>query len=638
MAYSRRSGGGGGGYNGGSGGYSGGAGRFNSGGGTGSGYRPGVNPWQSGPGGGGPAVGARQGPQQYSMPSGSGGYGSRGNWGVVSGGPPPQRIMGSSMRSGPPGGYGKRPPSRFSGGNRKSGKDSEKRKSTSNVKSNNENNNANNKKGNERTKEQMDADKKESYAGVPSAVLYCHVCSKHMWDSESFEKHVRGRPHELMITYLDEAYKMKVDLMRHQIKAVENQRQIDLERVTNHTKNKSGGKSGSNSNKPLLRSYCPMCDVRFYGPLTGHRKSDRHRKLKQFLHPECKLCDALFHTRLEMDEHKLTAGHLKKVAKARKDEFPELKDDEFDLVDMIKIEIEEQLDDHDQMPVAKKYEMLGDRDAVKVKLEMEGGTGKEIKNKPQPEKVENEQDKSESVAPTTEEETTATNEEIITSNAEKEEDEANANEDGKVDAQDASSVAVYDPNVAIGKELLVPSTGYICRLCACYLQDLNGVALHCQTAAHYINYTTMTKMKDATSSSKKRSIDEVKEESQNEGIDEIKPEENVDETEEQASKRIKLDTEEETEKMETSILESDTAAEAAIDSNIVQAMEVQKSEEEIPKQEEIEVKEEEEEEEEEAAAIQPPQVAQQPTPTKGGRGGRGGGRGRGGGVARRGRR
>lgn len=35
------------------------------------------------------------------------------------------------------------------------------------------------------------------------------------------------------------------------------------------------------------------------------------QKLKQFLHPECKLCDALFHTRLEMDEHKLTAGHLK---------------------------------------------------------------------------------------------------------------------------------------------------------------------------------------------------------------------------------------------------------------------------------------------------------------------------------------
>lgn len=83
-----------------------------------------------------------------------------------------------------------------------------------------------------------------------------------------------------MITYLDEAYRMRVDFMRHQIKAVENQREIDLERVTNHKhKSNTNKNSGNNPNasKPLLRSYCPMCDVRFYGPLTGHRKSDRHR-------------------------------------------------------------------------------------------------------------------------------------------------------------------------------------------------------------------------------------------------------------------------------------------------------------------------------------------------------------------------
>lgn len=92
---------------------------------------------------------------------------------------------------------------------------------------------------------------------------------------------MRGRPHELMMTYLDEAYRMRVDFMRHQIKAVENQREIDLERVTNnkHKSNNANNKNagGNSASKPLLRSYCPMCDVRFYGPLTGHRKSDRHR-------------------------------------------------------------------------------------------------------------------------------------------------------------------------------------------------------------------------------------------------------------------------------------------------------------------------------------------------------------------------
>jgi len=36
--------------------------------------------------------------------------------------------------------------------------------------------------------------------------------------------------------------------------------------------------------------------------------------------------------------------------------------------------LEEDQQDHDQMPVAKKYEMLGDRDATKLKLELEGGS------------------------------------------------------------------------------------------------------------------------------------------------------------------------------------------------------------------------------------------------------------------------
>lgn len=61
----------------------------------------------------------------------------------------------------------------------------------------------------------------------------------------------------------------------------------------------------------------------------------------------------------------------------------------------------------------------------------------------------------------------------------------------------------------LGKELLVSSQGYVCRLCNCFLMDEQRVSIHCQTAAHYINYTTMTKMKEATSGLKKRNIDQV---------------------------------------------------------------------------------------------------------------------------------
>lgn len=63
--------------------------------------------------------------------------------------------------------------------------------------------------------------------------------------------------------------------------------------------------------------------------------------------------------------------------------------------------------------------------------------------------------------------------------------------------------------------MLVASKGYVCRLCNCFLLDEQRVSIHCQTAAHYINYTTMTKMKDATSGAKKRGIEQVLEEEVN---------------------------------------------------------------------------------------------------------------------------
>jgi len=81
------------------------------------------------------------------------------------------------------------------------------------------------------------------------------------------------------MTFLDKEYRMRVDIMRHQIKAVENQREIDLYRVAN--KNKlNGNKNSVNPNPPIPLSssnYCLMCNVHIYGPLAGHRRSDRHR-------------------------------------------------------------------------------------------------------------------------------------------------------------------------------------------------------------------------------------------------------------------------------------------------------------------------------------------------------------------------
>jgi len=72
--------------------------------------------------------------------------------------------------------------------------------------------------------------------------------------------------------------------------------------------------------------------------------------------------------------------------------------------------------------------------------------------------------------------------------------------------------------------------------------DQKRVSVHCQTAAHYINYTTMTKMNDAASGVKKRGIDLV-----NDDENEITKEKNLQEAEitleEPVVKRIKLEDE-----------------------------------------------------------------------------------------------
>jgi len=46
--------------------------------------------------------------------------------------------------------------------------------------------------------------------------------------SQSFENHLRGRAHQLMMEKLDESYKLKVDLMRHELRVAEEQRELSL--------------------------------------------------------------------------------------------------------------------------------------------------------------------------------------------------------------------------------------------------------------------------------------------------------------------------------------------------------------------------------------------------------------------------
>ncbi|XP_032676926.1 zinc finger protein on ecdysone puffs [Odontomachus brunneus] len=141
------------------------------------------------------------------------------------------------------------------------------------------------------------------YAEVPMSHMFCHICNKHMWDGYSFENHLRGRAHQLMMEKLDESYKLKVDLMRHELRVAEEQRELSL----NNSKRR-GKKVSVDFN---VREYCTMCDLNFYGTLSTHRKSEKHQQLKTFLHPRCFPCLKEFPSRIEYDEHCLTPAHMK---------------------------------------------------------------------------------------------------------------------------------------------------------------------------------------------------------------------------------------------------------------------------------------------------------------------------------------
>jgi len=140
--------------------------------------------------------------------------------------------------------------------------------------------------------------------------------------------------------------------------------------------------------------------------------------------------------------------------------------------------LEDDQQDQDQMPVAKKYEMLGDRDATKLKLELEGGTGekhhrggkkgsanagtnvdkanaaetiittddKEQEEESKKKKKEEEMDTSDIIA--TGEESTA--EDVAADQSIKED---NANNESATNKE--NQIAAYDPKVAIGKKNLM---------------------------------------------------------------------------------------------------------------------------------------------------------------------------------------
>lgn len=124
-----------------------------------------------------------------------------------------------------------------------------------------------------------------------------------MWDSTSFENHLKGRTHQMMKEGVEESYRLRANMLRQEAKIAEQLKSIEIDRL------KRLGKAIRAANQN--REYCTMCDLHFYGHLSTHRKSDGHLELKKFLHPKCDECTTEFHNRTEYDDHLLSPAHMK---------------------------------------------------------------------------------------------------------------------------------------------------------------------------------------------------------------------------------------------------------------------------------------------------------------------------------------
>lgn len=76
----------------------------------------------------------------------------------------------------------------------------------------------------EQDKEKAEDTKKEApktrYDDINPQLLKCHICNKSMWDGRSFENHLSGRAHAIMMTKTAESYALTADTMRQEFKVI----------------------------------------------------------------------------------------------------------------------------------------------------------------------------------------------------------------------------------------------------------------------------------------------------------------------------------------------------------------------------------------------------------------------------------
>lgn len=73
-------------------------------------------------------------------------------------------------------------------------------------------------KGEETTTSTKKEAPKTRFDDINPQLLKCHICNKSMWDGRSFENHLSGRAHGIMMQKTAESYALTADTMRQEFK------------------------------------------------------------------------------------------------------------------------------------------------------------------------------------------------------------------------------------------------------------------------------------------------------------------------------------------------------------------------------------------------------------------------------------
>lgn len=301
--------------------------------------------------------------------------------------------------------------------------------------------------------EKTEDDKRETpktrYDDINPQLLKCHICNKSMWDGRSFENHLSGRAHSIMMQKTAESYALTADTMRQEFKIREMKRTR---------------KTGQQTPRDF---YCAMCDM-YAADGAIHRTTVGHRKLKKYLHPTCTSCHKEMPTRIELDEHRLTAEHLKNMQD--KQEVVSKPKPEVMIISTLNMEQMYLRDDRQRW-------RRGDRNN---KDKDEGEKDAEVK------KEEGEAE------PKKEEGDTEVDTEVKEKETEEKRDNAD-NDNTVMDYKEGDDVAnvkpdqlpVYSTERGVGRSFLSPFSCVQCTLCRKLLDSEETAAVHLRTWRHH---------------------------------------------------------------------------------------------------------------------------------------------------------